>query len=252
MGRLTGKVALVTGAGQGVGQGIAFALAADGAAVVVTGRTLSKVENTVAEIQKRGGKALGLEVDVKDLDGLSRCVDRIVAELGGLNILVNNAQEVPHGDLFTVTDEAFTAGWESGALATFRLMKLCHPHLKKNGGSIVNLGSSSAKRWDMTNYGPYAAVKEAIRALTRAAACEWAKDGIRTNAILPLARSPAFDWWEETFAEEAAAFIKTVPMQYVGDCEQDIGRFVATLCSDDCRYVNGQSIALDGGQTYMG
>lgn len=251
MAKLAGKVALVTGAGQGVGQGIAFALAAAGAAVAVTGRTLAKVENTVAEIKKRGGKAIGIEVDVKDAGALARCVDSVVAQLGGLHILVNNAQEVPHGDLFTVTDEAFTAGWESGALATFRLMKLCYPHLKGDG-NIVNLGSSSAKRWDMTNYGPYAAVKEAIRALTRAAACEWAKDGIRTNAILPLARSPAFDWWEETFAEEAAAFIKTVPMQYVGNCEEDIGRFVATLCSDECRYVNGQSIALDGGQTYMG
>jgi len=251
MAKLAGKVALVTGAGQGVGQGIAFALAREGAAVAVTGRTLSKVEATVAEIQRRGGKALAIEVDVKDKAGLERCVAQVVQQLGGLNILVNNAQEVPHGDLFTVTDEAFTAGWESGALATFRLMKLCYPHLKGDG-NIVNLGSSSAKRWDMTNYGPYAAVKEAIRALTRAAACEWAKDGIRTNAILPLAQSPAFDWWEETFADEAAAFIKTVPMQRVGDCEEDIGRFVATLCSDDCRYVNGQSIALDGGQTYMG
>ncbi|HSB97122.1 MAG TPA: SDR family oxidoreductase [Spongiibacteraceae bacterium] len=251
MTKLAGKVALVTGAGQGVGQGIAFALAREGAAVAVTGRTLSKVEATVAEIQRRGGKALAIEVDVKDNAGLERCVAQVVQQLGGLNILVNNAQEVPHGDLFTVTDEAFTAGWESGALATFRLMKLCYPHLKGDG-NIVNLGSSSAKRWDMTNYGPYAAVKEAIRALTRAAACEWAKDGIRTNAILPLAQSPAFDWWEETFADEAAAFIKTVPMQRVGDCEEDIGRFVATLCSDDCRYVNGQSIALDGGQTYMG
>lgn len=251
MSRLAGKVALVTGAGQGVGQGIAFALAADGAAVAVTGRTLAKVEATVATIRERGGKAIGIEVDVKDAAVLERCIATVVKELGGLNILVNNAQEVPHGDLFTVTDEAFTAGWESGPLATFRLMKLCHPHLKGNG-SIINLGSSSAKRWDMTNYGPYAAVKEAIRQLTRAAACEWAQDGIRTNTILPLAASPAFAWWRETFKDEAEAFIKTVPMQYVGDCEQDIGRFVATLCSDDSRYVNGQTIALDGGQAYLG
>ena len=250
--KLTDKVALVTGAGQGVGQGIAFALAAEGAAVAVTGRTLSKVENTVAEIKQRGGKAIAIETDVKDAAALARCVDQVVAQLGGLNILVNNAQEVPHGNLFSVTDEAFIAGFESGALATFRLMKLCHPHLKKNGGSIVNLGSSSAKRWDMTNYGAYAAVKEAIRSLTRAAACEWAQDGIRTNVILPLASSPAFSWWRESFPEEAEAFIASVPMKYVGDSEQDIGRFVATLCSDDCRYVNGQSIALDGGQAYMG
>ena len=97
-----------------------------------------------------------------------------MAEFGTIDILVNNAQEVPLGPLAGVSDETFTAGWESGPLATFRLMKLCHPHLK-GGGSIVNLGTAAAKRWDMANYGCYAAVKEAIRSLTRAAACEWSK-----------------------------------------------------------------------------
>src|SRR6185295_13999688 len=122
--RLNGKVALVTGAGQGVGQGIAFALANEGAAIAVTGRTLSKVQDTVGEIKRRGGKAIGLEVNVKDADALARCVDETVKQFGGLNILINNAQEVPLGDLLSVTDEAFTAGYESGPLATFRLMKL--------------------------------------------------------------------------------------------------------------------------------
>lgn len=251
MGKLTGKVALITGAGQGVGQGIAYALAAEGASVAVTGRTLSKVEGTAAEIGKRGGKALAIECNVKSSDSMALCVTRAVQHFGGLNILVNNAQEVPLGTLSAVTDEAFTAGWESGPLATFRLMKLCYPYLKGDG-CIVNFGSSAAKRWDMSGYGPYASVKEAIRQLTRAAACEWAKDGIRTNAILPLAASPAMAWWTRERPAEAAAFIATVPQQRIGDCEQDIGRFVATLCSDECRYINGQSIGVDGGQAYLG
>jgi meso-butanediol dehydrogenase/(S,S)-butanediol dehydrogenase/diacetyl reductase len=251
MGKLKGKVALVTGAGQGVGQGIAFALAAEGAVVAVTGRTLSKVEITAAEIIKRGGKALAIECDVKNPASLKACVEQVVKQLGGLNILVNNAQEVPLGALNEVTDEAYTAGWESGPLASFRLMKLCHPHLKGDG-CIINFGSSSAKRWDMSGYGPYASVKEAIRQLTRAAACEWAKDGIRTNAILPLANSPAMAWWTRERPEESAAFIATVPQGRVGDCEQDIGVFVASLCSDECRYINGQSIGVDGGQAYLG
>ncbi len=130
-------------------------------------------------------------------------------------------------------------------------MKLCQPYLK-NGGCIVNLASTAAKRWDSSNYGAYAAVKDAIRALTRAAACEWAKDGIRTNCILPLARSPGLDWWIENNEKEASYFINSIPMKKVGDCESDIGNFVATLCSDACAYVNGQSIAVDGGQAFMG
>ena len=172
MGTLDGKVALITGAGQGVGQGIAFALAAEGAAIAVSGRTASKLDTTCEEITRRGGKALPFACDVKDGDSMAAMVDDVVAQLGTIDILVNNAQEVPLGPLNGVPEEAFIAGWESGPLATFRLMRLCHPHLK-GGGSIINLGTAAAKRWDMENYGCYAAVKEAIRSLTRAAACEW-------------------------------------------------------------------------------
>jgi len=252
MAKLAGKVALVTGAGQGVGQGIAYALAAEGAQVAVTGRTLAKCEATVAEITRRGGRAIAIECDVKDAASLEAAVARVVRELGGLQILVNNAQEVPLGTLEQVTEAAFSAGWESGPLATLRLMKLAYPHLKARGGCIINLATPAAMRWDVSGYGAYAAVKEAIRQLSRAAACEWAKDGIRTNVILPLADSPAMAWWTRERPQEAAAFIATVPMQRIGGCERDIGRFVATLCSDDCAYINGQSIAADGGQAYLG
>lgn len=251
MSKLQGKVALITGAGQGVGQGIAFALASEGVSIAVTGRTKSKLDATVQEIETRGGKALAVECDVKNASSLAACVEAVVKHFGKLNILVNNAQEVPLGTLEQVTDEAFAAGWESGPLATFRLMKLCHPHLKGDG-NIINFGSSSALRWDLSGYGAYAAAKEAIRQLTRAAACEWAKDDIRVNAILPLADSPAMQWWTRERPEEAAAFIATVPQGRVGSCEQDIGRFVVSLVSDDSRYITGQSIGVDGGQAFLG
>jgi meso-butanediol dehydrogenase/(S,S)-butanediol dehydrogenase/diacetyl reductase len=248
---LEGKVALVTGAGQGVGQGIALALAGEGARVAVTGRTQAKLEATCELIAGRGGVALPLVCDVKQADSLEHCVATVVAEFGGLNILVNNAQEVPLGSLNQVSEKQFLAGWESGPLAVFRAMKLCYPHLR-GGGCIINLASSSAKRWDVGGFGAYAAVKEAIRTLTRAAACEWGPEGIRTNAILPLAKSPGMAWWLEQGGEEALSFLGTVPLGRVGDCEQDIGRFVAMLCSDASAYINGQSIAVDGGQTFMG
>jgi len=248
---LEGKVALVTGAGQGVGQGIALALAAEGARVAVTGRTRAKLDATCDLIEGRGGEALPVVCDVKSADSLAKCLESVLAHFGGLQILVNNAQEVPLGTLATVTDERFAAGWESGPLATFRMMKLCYPHLKGDG-CIVNLASAAGKRWDMTGYGAYAATKEAIRSLTRAAACEWGPDGIRTNVILPHASSPGLSWWIDHNPEEAAEFIAAIPQRRVGDCELDIGRFVALLCSEGSAYVNGQSIGLDGGQAYLG
>lgn len=247
---LDGKVALVTGAGQGVGQGIALALAGAGASVAVTGRTLAKLEATCSEIEQRGGSAIPLVCDVKSADSLEQCVAGVVSQFGGINILVNNAQEVPLGTLAQVSDQRFLAGLESGPLAVFRAMKLCYPHLKGDG-CIVNLASSSARRWDMTGYGAYAATKEAIRSLTRAAACEWGADGIRTNAILPLANSPGMAWWMEHKADEAAEFLSSIPLGRVGDCEQDIGRFVVLLCSDASSYINGQSIGVDGGQALL-
>ena len=248
--KLSNKVAIVTGAGQGVGQGIALALSAVGASVVVTGRTLQKLEATCHDIETRGGKALAFVCDVKDHMSLSALVEQTVSHFGGLHILVNNAQEVPLGSLLSITDEAFEAGWQSGPLATLRLMKLCYPHLKGDG-CIINLATSAARRWDMSNYGAYAAVKEAIRSLSRAAAAEWGPDNIRTNVILPHAMSPGMQGWMEQNPDEAAAFVATIPQRRVGDCEQDIGRFVANLCSDDSAYVNGQSIALDGGQALI-
>lgn len=248
---LDGKIALVTGAGQGVGQGIALALAAEGAKIAVTGRTLEKLETTCALIAERGGEALPVQCDVKSAESLEQCLAAVLERFGTLDILVNNAQEVPLGTLDEVTEDSFAAGWESGPLATFRMMKLCRPHLK-DGGCIVNLASSAGRRWDMSGYGAYAATKEAIRSLTRAAACEWGPEGIRTNVILPHATSPGLKWWLENYPEEGEEFVASIPQRRVGDCEQDIGRFVALLCSEGSSYVNGQSIGLDGGQALIG
>jgi NAD(P)-dependent dehydrogenase (short-subunit alcohol dehydrogenase family) len=246
---LAGKVALVTGAGQGVGEGIALALAAAGTAVAVAGRTLTKVEATAAMITERGGKALALAGDVKSADDLAGFVEQTTAKFGGLDIVVNNAQEVPLGPLLEVADEAFLAGFESGPLASFRLMKLAHPHLKaRGGGTVINLASSAALRWDMSGYGAYAAVKQATRALTRAAAAEWGRDNIRVLTIAPHAESPGLKWWIENNPEEAEAFFRTIPLGRIGRLEEDIGRAVAALCSSDLVYLTGATIPLDGGQ----
>lgn len=250
MQKLIGKTAIVTGAGQGVGRGIALALAAEGASVAVVGRTFSKVQDTAAEIQRRGGKAIALECDVKDGSALERCVQSVVDAFGSLKILVNNAQEVALGPLMEVSDQDFDNGWRSGPLATFRLMKLCFPYLRGDG-NIINLASTSANRWDAEYYGTYACVKEAIRTLSRSVACEWGREGIRTNVILPCGDSPAIrDWMGTSIAGDREAFLQSIPLGRIGDCERDIGRFVVLLCTDDAGYVNGQSIAVDGGQAF--
>ena len=249
---LSGKVVLITGAGQGVGQGIALALAKAGAAVAVTGRTADKLEATCAAISAAGGRSIALTCNVKSSDDLARIVAETVAQLGGLDILVNNAQEVPLGALNDVSDEAFIAGFESGPLATHRLMKLAYPHLVARGGGVIfNLVSSAMIRWDMANYGAYGAVKAATQTLTRAAAAEWGRDGIRVLNLAPHAESPGMKWWIENNPEEAKAFFKTIPLGHVGKCEEDIGAAVLALCAPEMHYLTGATIPLDGGQAYF-
>jgi NAD(P)-dependent dehydrogenase (short-subunit alcohol dehydrogenase family) len=251
VGNLDGKIALVTGAGQGVGQGIALALASEGAAIAVAGRTESKLRETVRQISARGSKAVAILCDVCRLDDVERCVQTAVRELGGLDILVNNAQIVPLGLLLGVSDAEFEDGWRSGPQATHRFMRAAHPHLKKRGGVIINLGTAAALRHDPIGYGCYGAVKEAIRTLTRAAAVEWGADGIRALNIVPLARSPGMDDWEKNHPDEYAEYVRQIPVGRMGDCEQDIGRVVAFLCGDAGSYVNGTTLTIDGGRDFL-
>ena len=254
MGVLDNKTALVTGAGQGVGQGIAFALAGEGAKVMVTGRTEAKLHATCEEIVSRGGAAMPMACDVLDGEQIAACTAAAANAFdgNGIDILVNNAQIVTLGTLLEVGEDGYRHCMDSGPLATFRLMNSCFAQLKKNKGSIVNLASSSALRWDMQGYGVYAAAKEAIRSLTRAAAHEWAQHGIRANCILPLALSPGMEWWQKNNPEESTAFLKTVPLKRIGDCEKDIGRAVVFLCSPDASYITAHSLMLDGGQARLG
>jgi NAD(P)-dependent dehydrogenase (short-subunit alcohol dehydrogenase family) len=129
-------------------------------------------------------------------------------------------------------------------------MKLCHPFLK-GGGKIINLASSSALRADSEGYGAYAAVKEAIRALSRTAAVEWGPDSILVNCIMPLAKSTGMEWWMSERPEEAAEFVKTIPLGRVGDCKDDIGEAVCHLLSEGMSYITGSTIMIDGGQAFL-
>ncbi len=253
---LEDRVALITGAGQGVGRGIALAMADAGAKVVLAGRTLSKCEAVQAEVVDRGGAALAVQCDVKDRDDISACIEAAVSAFGTIDILVNNAQQVVRGPLLEVTDDDMTVSWESGPLASLRFMQLCHPYLSaskaEGGGVVMNLGSRSGVKSDPIHCGPYASVKESIRVLTRTAAWEWASDGIRTFALLPLATSPALVDFERDDPDAYARVIADIPMARFGDPEVDIGKVAVFLASDDARYLTGMTVPIDGGAAHPG
>ncbi|MEK9649421.1 MAG: SDR family oxidoreductase [Gammaproteobacteria bacterium] len=251
MNSLKNKIAVISGSGQGVGEGIALALASYGVKVALLGRTFAKVEQVAMNIKENGGNALPVECDVKNLNSITEAVDKVIAEYGTINILVNNAQEVPLGSILDVTDEAAENGWKSGPLASLRFMRTCYKYLKGNG-SVINLASSSALRPDSAGYGVYAAVKEAIRSITRTAAVEWGPDNIRVNAIMPLAMSKGMEWWMKERPDEANEFLRTIPLGRVGDCKDDIGMAVCKLLTDDMSYITGSTIMLDGGQAFLG
>lgn len=249
-GVLDGRVAVVTGAGQGIGRGIALALAAAGAGVAVVGRTPATITAVADEITARGGRADAFVCDVTDGDAVTELVRSVADRLGTISVLVNNAQTPAPGLLLDVDEAAYRGAMESGPTATWRMMRACHPHLR-GGGSIVNLGSAAGIRWDPTGTGAYAAAKEAVRVLTRTAACEWARDGIRVNAILPLAGSAAMTEWCRREPDAAASYLATVPLGRLGDPETDIGPAVVFLCSDAARYITGHALPVDGGQALV-
>lgn len=250
---LEGRTALVTGAGRGVGQGIALALAEEGAAVAVVGRSLEPLERTCRVIRERGGRAEPFRCDVADVDSVPAVVEEVSAGLGRVDILVNNAYTGAYGPLLSMADADFQKGFRSGPFAAFAFMKACHSHMvERGGGHVVNVISSAVVRWDPSSYGAYAAAKQALRSLTRTAAVEWGPDGIRVNSIAPLALSPGLRKWSEANPVEAEEFISSVPLGYLGDCERDIGRAVVMLLGPDARYLTGATLALDGGQAPFG
>ncbi|MEV3948369.1 SDR family oxidoreductase [Streptomyces halstedii] len=253
MGHFDGRTAVISGAGQGVGQGITLALASEGASVAVLGRTERKLVATCELLRERGARAEPFVFDVLDTAGVPDVVEDVAARFGGIDILVNNAYSGCYGPLLSLSDEQFRRGFHSGPFAAFAFMKAAHPYLRENGGGvIINLVTSAMERWDLSTYGAYAAAKSALRSLTRAAADEWGRDGIRVNAIAPHAVSPAYARWQDAHPEEAAEFAASIPLGYVGDCERDIGRAVVMLCGPDARYLTGATVPLDGGQANFG
>lgn len=252
MGKLSGKSALITGGGQGIGRGIAMALAKDGASVAIVGRTVEKLEKVVAEIEEAGGSAIAVAGDVKDQDDVDRAVQAAVDSFGGLDILVNNAQEYGFGPISHLDLDELEAGWQSGAMGTLRFMRSAHDHLQDGGGLVVNVSSSVASDPKPAHTGGYAAVKSAIATLSRAAAVEWAPDGIRVMTLVPFALTPAVQASIEGYDGLEEQILSEVPLGRFGDAESDVGRVVSFLASDEASFMTGSTVAVDGGSSYRG
>lgn len=249
--RLSGKVAIVTGGGQGVGFGIASVFAREGAKVLITGRTPNKLEKAAAQLQSLGGDASWIAGTAGVRADAEAAVAKAVELFGGLDILVNNAQTSKPGTMFEDTDDAlFALTIESGLYGTFQHMQAAVPHMKGTGGSIINFGSYEGIHGGI-GFAAYAATKEAIRGLSRTAARELGKHNIRVNVICPAALSPIAEQWVKDFPEEAEKVMNLVALGYLGDCAKDIGPAALFLASEDSRYVTGQTINVDGGQMML-
>jgi NAD(P)-dependent dehydrogenase (short-subunit alcohol dehydrogenase family) len=246
---LDGKTAIVTGAGQGLGRGIALVLARRGANVVLTGRTESTLSKVLGEIEEAGGTGVFVTGDVGSRNDVRAMVDGAIAAYGGIDILINNAQSSKPGiALIDMTDDDLELTFRSGALGTVYCMQACYPHLKaRGGGSIVNFGSSTAISGDR-GFAPYVMAKEAIRGLTRLAANEWGPDNIRVNVVCPAGMSPSAAAFRDADPERFGRVLRSIPLGRMGDEVDDIGRAVAALLSDDLRFLTGATLLLDGGR----
>lgn len=250
-GRLAGKVAIVTGAGQGIGEAIAAGYAQEGAKVILTGRTLGKLEDVAAKIASAGGTALALQATAGDKADSEKTVARALSEWGRVDVLVNNAHTFT--DYLPIDDpkmeEHCKVDFQSAFYGSLQLMQACHPHMvAQGGGSIINMGSSYGIRCE-PGFLAYAASKEAIRALTKTAAREWGPQNIRVNTILPSALSPKAIW----YLEESQTYdleLSRVAMGRFGTPE-DIAPSAIFLASDESAFVTGQTLGVEGGATML-
>jgi 2-hydroxycyclohexanecarboxyl-CoA dehydrogenase len=252
--QLEGKAVVVFGGGRGIGRGCALATAARGAAVVVADINGENAQSVAAEITERGGTGVGagIRCDVTNEQEVQAAIDIALSRFGGLNGIVNLAYAgTTGGPLEKLNPDGLRRELEVSVLGMFSTMMLALPHMKTNGGSIVNFSSGAAIE-GTPGLGGYAAAKAAVRSLGLAAANEWGVHQVRVNTVCPLAMSPAVPEYYKRQPEGAwEASVAKVPLRRYGDPETDIGGAVAFLISDDARFVTGQTIMLDGGQSHV-
>ncbi|MBV9843309.1 MAG: SDR family oxidoreductase [Sphingomonadaceae bacterium] len=256
-GILEGRVAIVTGAGRGIGRGMAVELAKEGAKVVVASRSQGSIDETLGEIEAAGGTATGTVCDVGNHDHIKATVAKAVETYGGLDIMINNAQafgtlEKPDpSPVLTGIEDFRDEEWDrtllTGVTASYRFMKAAFPCLKASGrGRVINLGSNWGQFGNAGSVA-YNAGKEAIRGLTRTAAREWGQYGITCNVYNPAIETDAMRNHIKEHPEESKAALLTVPVRRWGDIYKDGGRIAVFIASDDAAFLTGMTFMVDGG-----
>jgi NAD(P)-dependent dehydrogenase (short-subunit alcohol dehydrogenase family) len=253
-GRVMGRVAVVTGGGDGIGEGVVRRLAAEGAKVLVAERDAAAGERVAAAARSEfGADVVALRVDVSRRAEVDGMVAAAIDRWGTIDVLVNNAWGggrlgwVQNKDDATL-EQAFRVGYYGPLWA----MQAAFPHMRKQGrGNIINMCSLNGVNAHVGTL-EYNSAKEALRTLTRTAAREWARFGIVANAVCPGAKTAAFRRVAESNPEMVALADQANPMGYLGDPESDIAPVVLFLASDDAHYVTGNTLYVDGGSHING
>jgi len=248
MGRLTGKLVLVTGAGTGIGQGIALEAGREGAAVVLHyAHSRAGAEEVVDEIRRLGGRALAIQADLRAVSECRRLVEEAVQFLGGLDILVNNAGVTLTADFLATTEEMYDEVFAINMRSYFFCAQQAVPHIaRRGGGAILNITSVHAFA-GLPGHAAYAATKGAIVSFTRELAIELIPQRIRVNAIGPgVIEVPRYYRTMPTYTREIGE--RWVPWGRVGQ-PQDVARAAVFLVSDEAEFITGQVLYVDGGTT---
>lgn len=247
-GRLAGRAAIITGAGDGVGLGMAKRFVAEGAAVLVA-EFIEETGAAVAEsLRAAGGTARFLKCDVTEREQVEAMVATCAEQFGSVDILVNNAYRgMGYHRVERMPDENFEHALKINFWAAKWSMTAAFPYMRKNQwGRIINVGSLNGVNAHVGT-ADYNISKEALRTLTRTAAREWARYGICANILCPAAVSSSFRNFSEQQPQLAAAMSAANPMGRMGDPEKDIGGVALFLASEDARYLTGNTLFVDGG-----
>jgi len=251
MPRLSGKVALISGAGTGIGRAIALRFAAEGAQIGLLGRRPEPLQKVAAEIAAQGGKALALPGDAALAADAERAVRAITGQFGKLDVLVNNAGMARAGTIEKTSEEEFQQLMDANVKTTFLLSRCALPELRKVAGCIVNVGSYLGLV-GIQNRAAYCAAKGAVTMLTRAMALDHAAEKIRVNCICPNAtETEMFAATMAQYADPAAELRRrtaTIPLGRIGQPE-DVAQLAVYLASDESIWMTGATIPLDGGVT---
>jgi NAD(P)-dependent dehydrogenase (short-subunit alcohol dehydrogenase family) len=251
---LEGRNAIVTGGGQGVGQGVARALADAGANVLIAQRRLGEAEREAAHLRDTYGvKAWALATDVTDKAQVETMISVAVERMGRLDILVNNAGGGSAvARLETISNDDMAATFALNYWSVLWAMQAAFPIMKRQGyGRIVNMGSLNGVNAHMFT-AAYNTSKEAMRALSRTAAVEWGPHGIITNVICPASASPAAEAYFKSNPEMMNAMLKQIPVGRMGRATEDIGPVAVFLASEACGFMNGNTVFVDGGSHING